>query len=71
MARLLLVPVIIFVVLAGWVGVQQLYARFARRHPQLGPYRPEGGGCSCGSGHCEVEVAVPGPVHGACNADRH
>lgn len=53
MAELVLAPLIIFAVLAGWVWVQRLYADFARRHPELGPYRKEGGGCSCGSGHCE------------------
>ncbi|KAA6183789.1 hypothetical protein F2Q65_14650 [Thiohalocapsa marina] len=53
MAKLALAVLIIFTVLAGWVWVQQRYARFARQHPELGPYRPEGGGCSCGSGHCE------------------
>ncbi|WP_167752454.1 hypothetical protein [Thiorhodococcus mannitoliphagus] len=53
MAKFLLAPLVVFVVLAGWVAVQRIYARFAASHPQLGPYRPEGGGCSCGSGHCE------------------
>ncbi|NCA69715.1 MAG: hypothetical protein EOM91_06325 [Sphingobacteriia bacterium] len=52
MAKLLLAPLIIFAVLAGWVWVQRLYSRFALRHPELGPFRREGG-CSCGSGHCE------------------
>ena len=36
--------------LVGWLIIQQLGRRFAREHPQLGPYREEGGGCgkSCG-----------------------
>ena len=53
MADLLLAPLVIFVALAGWVGVQQLYARFKYRYPGLGPFREEGGGCSCCKGHCE------------------
>ncbi len=53
MAKLILTPLIVFVVLAGWVWVQRLYADFARRHPELGPFRKEGGGCSCAGGHCE------------------
>lgn len=53
MAKFLLAPLVIFAALAGWVGVQQVYARFAARYPKLGPFRSEGGGCSCGKGHCE------------------
>ncbi|WP_200375081.1 hypothetical protein [Thiocystis violacea] len=53
MAKFLLAPLIIFTVLAGWVWVQRVYARFALNHPRLGPFREEGGGCSCGKGHCE------------------
>lgn len=52
MAKVLLAPLIVFAMLVFWVGVQQLYQRFAARHPQLGPFRPSGGGCSCGSGQC-------------------
>ena len=47
---------IIFVVLAGWVWVQQRYAAFARQHPGLGPFRaPDGscgGGCAYQGGQC-------------------
>lgn len=53
MVKILLAPLIVFAVLAGWVWVQWLYARFAAANPQLGPFRREGGGCSCGSGRCE------------------
>ena len=31
--------------LLGWVWVQQLARNFARRHPEFGPAREEGGGC--------------------------
>jgi len=49
---------LILLLLLGWVVVQQGYKLFARRHPELGPFRGEGSGCgscgggSCGSGHC-------------------
>ena len=52
MADVLLAPLIVFAVLAGWVWVQWLYARFAAANPQLGPFRREDGGCSCGSRQC-------------------
>lgn len=47
----------ILLVLLGWVWVQYLAREFARRHPQFGPAREEGGGCgrdcSCSSqAHC-------------------
>lgn len=48
MADLVFAPLIVFAVLAGWVGVESLYARFQARHPQLGPFRdPEAGCCCC------------------------
>ena len=56
MARFLVASLVIFGVLVGWVWVQSAYARFAARHPELGPYRSEGGcggGCSCRGGGCE------------------
>ncbi len=53
MVNFLLASLIIFAVLIGWVWVQQIYAAFATRHPELGPFRRNDGGCSCGSGSCE------------------
>lgn len=41
---------LILILLLGWVVVQQAYRLFARRHPELGPFRKEGGGCGCCSG---------------------
>lgn len=49
---------LILVLLLAWVAVQQFYRLFARRHPGLGPFRKEGGGCggcmggTCGGGVC-------------------
>lgn len=40
---------LILVLLLAGIAVDRLYRGFARRHPELGPYRPEGGGCG---GHC-------------------
>jgi hypothetical protein len=45
----------ILAILLGGLGVDALYRRFARRHPELGPFRPEGGcggGCRCRGGGC-------------------
>lgn len=56
MARVMIATAVIFGVLAGWVWVQHAYAAFARRHPDLGPFRREdggcGGGCSCSTNGC-------------------
>lgn len=56
MVKFLAASLIIFGVLAGWIWVQQAYAAFARRNPELGPFRRgEGGcrgGCSCSGGQC-------------------
>lgn len=36
---------IIFLMLGGWLLVQAAARAFARRHPEHGPLREEGGGC--------------------------
>ena len=41
----LVAMLVIFGLLAGWIGVQHLSRVFARRHPEFGPAREEGGGC--------------------------
>jgi hypothetical protein len=60
MADYLLASAVIFVVLAAWQAIDYGYRRFARRHPGLGPYRPEQGcgDCACGQGSC----GAPGPA---------
>ena len=56
-----------YLVEIGGIAIDRLYARFARRHPQLGPFRKRGGGCGAeragGTGetgadddHVEVET---------------
>lgn len=45
----------ILLILLGGLAVDGVYRRFARRHPELGPFRPEGGcggGCRCSGGRC-------------------
>jgi len=56
MVKALTASLVIFGVMLGWLWVQAAYARFARRYPELGPFRGDGGcggGCSCGKGNCE------------------
>ncbi len=36
---------IILGALTGWIAVQALARAFAKRHPEFGPAREEGGGC--------------------------
>ncbi len=55
MAKFLTASAVIFAVLVLWTSVQRAYLAFARRHPQLGPFRASGGGCSCSSGRCSRE----------------
>jgi hypothetical protein len=46
---------VIFLVLLGWIVVQQLARRFAADHPEWGPYRDKlgcGGDCGCSGGGC-------------------
>ncbi|MDJ0861283.1 MAG: chemotaxis protein [Gammaproteobacteria bacterium] len=56
MADYLLAVLVIGLVLAGWIGVQQLARSFAARHPEFGPAREEGSGCGSGC-LCSGETA--------------
>jgi hypothetical protein len=46
----LLAILLVLVFLIGWCTVQQWSRTYAKRHPEFGPAREEGGGCgvSCG-----------------------
>lgn len=48
---LVTIGLILAIMLFG-IGVQRAYERFARRHPELGPFRDTGKGCGCCSGSC-------------------
>lgn len=56
---LLTIGLILLIMLAGIV-VQRFYQLFARRHPELGPFRNLDRGCgscagnTCSDGHCET-----------------
>jgi len=45
----------ILLLLLAWLTVQHMAKAYARRHPELGAYREEGGGC--GSGQCSCSSA--------------
>jgi len=49
MMNYLIAMLLIPALLIGWLLVQQMARRFAKAHPEFGPFR-EGGGCgsSCG-----------------------
>ena len=60
MVKFVLASLVIFVVMVAWLYVQDLYRRFARRNPGLGPYRSDrgcGGSCSCRQGSCPTSTA--------------
>jgi hypothetical protein len=54
--KYLLAMGVILLLLLGWITVQQLARLYARRHPEFGPAREEGGGCGshcgCHGGEC-------------------
>lgn len=44
---------LILILMLGGVVVDMFYKLFARRHPELGPFRRDGGcGCCDGGSHC-------------------
>ncbi|MEW5789454.1 MAG: hypothetical protein AB1899_16540 [Pseudomonadota bacterium] len=46
---LLAIGLILAIALFG-IAVQRAYERFARQHPELGPFRDTGKGCGCCAG---------------------
>jgi hypothetical protein len=52
LVKLLGVVAVLLVLLSAWVLVQAAARRVAARHPEAGPYREAGGGCSGGCGGC-------------------
>lgn len=52
MTTYLLTIGLIFALMLAGIGVDRLYRRFAARHPQLGPFRKNDGGCGCCAGKC-------------------
>ncbi|TCJ15826.1 hypothetical protein EZJ19_06175 [Parasulfuritortus cantonensis] len=50
MATYLVTIGLILILMLAWVVVQQFYKLFARRHPELGPFRSDNGGCGCCGG---------------------
>jgi len=55
----LVASALIFALLGGWVAVQGLARRLARRRPDLGPAKEEGGGCDHGCGACKLARLCP------------
>ena len=57
MIKALVASAVILGILLVGLYVDALYHRFERRHPALGPFRAEGGGCgrcACGGGSCST-----------------
>ncbi len=57
MTKYLVAIGLIFALMAGGILVQALYRRFARRHPELGPFREDKSGC----GACTAGSGCSGP----------
>ncbi len=57
MLNFIIAMLIIFVLMASWILIQQAARKYAARHPELGPAKEEGLGCGkkcgCGAGACE------------------
>lgn len=60
MVKVMLASAVILVILVGWLYVEEIYRRFAKQHPELGPYRDKNGGCgggdcACHTGSCRAK----------------
>ena len=60
MISFLVAMTVIFILMLGWIWVQQLARSYAQKHPELGAAKEEGLGCgkSCGckGGGCQKEI---------------
>lgn len=63
MATYLIAIGLIFTIMACGILVQRLYLRFARRNPDLGPFRQESGGC----GTCSAGSGCGGKGRSSCS----
>jgi len=61
MLDIIIAIAIILLLLIGWIIVQQLSCLYAKKHPEFGPAREEGGGCGssclCNNGTCKKKQA--------------
>jgi len=57
MVDFIVAPIAIFVLFGGWLLVQDISRKFAKRHPEFGPYREEGSGCGGGCHNCSDRKA--------------
>ena len=50
MMKYIIAITVVPILLLGWLLVQHMGRRFAQKHPELGAFREEGGGCgkNCG-----------------------
>ncbi|WP_131112212.1 hypothetical protein [Sulfuricystis thermophila] len=57
MATYLVTIALLFGLMVAGIVVDRLYRHFAARHPQLGPFRQNEGGCGCGGSKCDKSDA--------------
>lgn len=74
-ARALTACVAIFALFGGWMLVQRAGRRFARRHPEFGRFREEGGECgkTCGCAgwkHCVKKMDRADRIDPSDRSDR-
>jgi len=55
---------LILILMLGWILVQQSYKLFAHRHPELGPFRDENGGCGCCANKSSCSTGSCSTSHG-------
>ncbi|WP_126447278.1 hypothetical protein [Sulfuricystis multivorans] len=53
MSTWLITIVLVFALMIGGIVVDRFYRAFAARHPQLGPFRKNEGGCGCCGSKCD------------------
>ncbi len=57
MLNFLIAMGIIFILMSGWILIQQAARKYAAKHPEFGPAKEEGLGCGkncgCGANSCE------------------
>ncbi len=67
MMNFLIAITVIFLLMIGWILIQQASRKYAARHPELGGAKEEGLGCGktcgCKPGNCSKEPSFPSGHH--------
>ncbi|KOR29817.1 hypothetical protein TI04_07690 [Achromatium sp. WMS2] len=55
MVDFIVAPILVFLLLGGWLLTQKVTRDFAVKHPELGPFKEDGAGCGGNCSGCQQQ----------------